>query len=153
MSPWRCAVCWDAIDPKGKEKFCGYPCKRRADADRQARKRRPAQGVRKYPRDDKGGYINQRTPWKGRGGLNFILPTDRPEDLEVRHGIMRGVQCVGTPSESWSVSLKTILTSECPVSAVSVGRQTHYEGQSPPTHTHQHGLASAGPFLLTQTIR
>lgn len=60
MSPWRCAVCWDQLDKPPlpeKAKYCSPACKRAADAARKARKRRLADGVRKYPRDDQSRTV------------------------------------------------------------------------------------------------
>lgn len=49
---WRCFVCWAELpEPYGKREVCGAPCRRKADAARKARKRRLAEGTRKYPRD------------------------------------------------------------------------------------------------------
>jgi hypothetical protein len=70
MVPLRCSVCWETLIKQGindddgrlpslpdKSKFCGAPCRRAADAARKARKRRLADGVRKYPREARGRYV------------------------------------------------------------------------------------------------
>lgn len=122
MTPLRCSVCWAVLikryinDDEGrlpslpdKNRFCGADCRRAAHAARQARKRRLAKGVRKYPRHGKGWYVNQYTPWPSRGGLSVIRPSDPRSDLEVRHGILRGVRSAGTPWQSWEDTRKSIL--------------------------------------------
>jgi hypothetical protein len=111
MAPWRCSVCWAQLDKPPlaeKARFCSKLCQRAADAARKARKRRQQDGVRKYPRDGKGWYINQRTPWPS-SGLNFIVASEPAKDLEVRHGILRGVRSAGTPWQSWEDTRKSIL--------------------------------------------
>jgi hypothetical protein len=70
MVPLRCSICWVVLiklginDDEGrlpslpdKAKYCGKPCERKTDAARQAKRRRLAAGIRKYPRDDRGQYV------------------------------------------------------------------------------------------------
>lgn len=112
MTPVRCYVCWKPTSDDSKAKYCGTTCRRAADATRKARKRRLADGVRKYPRDENGWYINQFTPWP-KPGLNVSRSTDRLRDLEVRHGIMASVRRRPMTAPTWWVdTIKDILTAE-----------------------------------------
>lgn len=108
-SPARCDICWEAL-PKagGKAKYCGKVCKRVADSERKARDRRLAKGLRKYPRDTRGCYVNQDDP-RPRSGIQYVREVSRTVDLEVRHGIMRGVRRSGRPSAAWSAIRAAIL--------------------------------------------
>ena len=56
-----------------------------------------------------GWYINQYEPWPRRG-LNVIRPNDLRDDLEVRHGIMRGVRRMPQVAPAWwTITVKSIL--------------------------------------------
>ena len=108
-SPARCDVCWDALpSAAGKGKYCGKPCQRVADKLRKARKRRLARGLRKYPCYRGGGYVNQDVA-SPRSGIQYTREVSRTVDLEVRHGIMRGVRRSGEPSLAWSEIRAAIL--------------------------------------------
>jgi hypothetical protein len=90
MVPLRCSICWAVLIKRGinddgrlpslpdKSKFCGAPCRRAADAARKARKRRLADGVRKYPRDTQGRYVAHEPKPElvagpdGRGSFNIM---------------------------------------------------------------------------------
>lgn len=111
MSPARCYVCWDQLpDVASKSRYCDKPCRRVADAGRKARKRRLAGGTRKYPRDARGDYVNQAVALP-RTGIQYVRSVGRSIDLEVRHGIMHGIQRRARPEPSavWTATLESIL--------------------------------------------
>ncbi|BBY06021.1 hypothetical protein [Mycobacterium noviomagense] len=114
MVQLRCSICWEVLIKRGinddegglpalpdKARYCGATCRRRADADRKARKRRLADGVRKYPRDPHSMVIHE--PWPtlvpagpdGLGGLNIkhpVMVARRYENVEYI-----------TPTKTWLI--------------------------------------------------
>jgi hypothetical protein len=63
-APWVCAVCRVYLEPDpdkdGKTKYCGAECKAAGKAAAERKRYRVKNGIRKWPKDDRGWYIQPR---------------------------------------------------------------------------------------------